>query len=810
MRRRSLPLLLALLFAAPRAQADPTQPFVMYGDESVASTDDARAFFVNPAAVGWRYPSELLLAYADRQQGAGRTTGAATWRRLAFGFTHQSGVDEAYGLGFSLGGERASLGWVTNRRDDLAGPTERDYDSNVGWLSRPSAWLSTGATVAHLFQPDIRGVRLRRDYTLAVGVRPPALSPAMAYENGFRWTLTADASLEEGAPLDETRLKFGTTVEPWNGFAIGLSLDSQRGYQMGFTFRGVNGSAHVTGQVADVHHTPDPEHNYGIYAFSAHEGEDRPMVVPARARRVALVTLQSRLVDEALPGGLMGGGGGTASATYHRQLERALEDPLTRGVFLELGGAGGMAQLEELRPRISKLEQAGKPVVTYLPYGGGRGDLYLASAAARIYASPAAEFMGLGLRTERRYYRKALDRFGIRFDRSSVGEFKSAYRNYSVDSTPPPDTTVIQRMLAQRQELFVNTVSTGRAVAPEKFAHILDGRPHPPIELTRAGLVDSVLWREEALADLGRLTGLGRKPRAVDLRKVTQARVAWRVPTRIAVVYAGGPIVSGRSTRDMLDGGVMGDATIVEQLEQACRAPGVRAVVLRIESPGGSASASYTMDHAVERLRKEFGRPIVVSMGSVAASGGYFMALHADKIFADKNTVTGSIGVVYVKPSLEGAYAKLGVHEDDFERGDYMRGLSYARDWRPRDQAAADSSIRRSYRTFVDRVRDGRKLEPLEANGYAQGRAWMGEDAAERKLIDGIGGLEAAIGEARRLGGVPADEKITLLEFHRPRGSFIERLTSGVVQSQLDDLLRLPEFDEAQARAEDWLEELAE
>jgi protease-4 len=292
--------------------------------------------------------------------------------------------------------------------------------------------------------------------------------------------------------------------------------------------------------------------------------------------------------------------------------------------------------------------------------------------------------------------------------------------------------------------------------------------------------------------------------------KVVQARTAWRVPARVAVVYASGAIVNGRSTRVALDGGVMGDATIVAQLEQACRAPGVRAVVLRIESPGGSASASYTMDHAVERLRRETGKPIVVSMGSVAASGGYFMASHADKIYANKHTVTGSIGVVFVKPSFEGAYAKLGVRQEDFGRGDYMRGLSYARDWRAREQAAADSSIRRTYRTFVDRVSDGRKLESFEAYAYAGGRAWLGEDAAERKLIDGIGGLEAAIGEARRLGGVAAGEKIALIEFRRPRGSFLERLASGLVRSELDGLLRMPDLDAAQARAEDWAEELSE
>jgi len=809
MRRRVLAALLALAsgaLAARPAGADPPPLFNLFGDESVASTDDARAFFVNPAAIGWRYPSELLGAYTGYRDQASRGTGAATWRRLAFGFTYQSQVVESYGLGFSLGNERASVGWVTNQRDDLTGPRERDYDSNVGWLSRPAPAVSLGLNVAHLFQPDVRGERQRRDYTLGLGLRPLAFSRAAAYESGFRFTLTGDFALQERASLDELRARVGVTLEPLNGVLVRFSAGDGSRYQLGVTFRGVNTAAHVAGQdVSDDHSAGS-----ATYGISAHEGEDRPSYAPPGRKRVAVVRVQSPLSDEAIPGGILGGGGGTPSAPLHRQLERALEDPLTRGVFLELGGAAGMAQLEELRPRIVKLQQAGKPVVAYMAYGGGRGDLYLASAAARVYASPAAEFMGLGLRAERRYYRKALERFGIKFDRASIGEFKSAYRNYSVDSTPPADTTVIQRTLTQRQALFTTTVCNGRAIPTERLMPILDGRPYQAAALVRAGVVDSVLWREDALADLGRLAGLGRKPRTVDLARVQPARVAWDVPTRIAVVYAGGPIVNGRSARDALDGGVMGDATLVAQLEQAFKAPGVKAVVLRIESPGGSAPASYLMDHAVERLRRETGKPLVVSMGSVAASGGYFMAVHADKIFADKHTITGSIGVLFVKPSYEGAYAKLNVRQDDFDRGEYMRGLSPARDWRPRDQAAADSSVKRLYRTFVERVRDGRKLEAFEANAYAQGRVWLGEDAAERKLIDGIGGLEAAINEARRLGKITPGEKISLLEFHRPKGSLLERLMSSWMRDELDGMLRLPDFDVAQARADDWVEDLAE
>ncbi len=214
------------------------------------------------------------------------------------------------------------------------------------------------------------------------------------------------------------------------------------------------------------------------------------------------------------------------------------------------------------------------------------------------------------------------------------------------------------------------------------------------------------------------------------------------------------------------------------------------------------------MDHALERLKRETRKPIVVSMASVAASGGYFMSVHADKIYADKHTVTGSIGVLFVKPSFEGLYQKLGVRQQDYDRGDYMRGLSPARDWRAQDQAAADSTIKRLYKIFMDRVHDGRKIDGFEVAAYAQGRPWMGEDAVERKLVDDIGGLDAAIAEARRLGGVPAREKIAFKEFGHPRGGLIGRVVGSWLKSYAAEQLRLRDMTSAQARAEEWLEDL--
>jgi protease-4 len=378
-----------------------------------------------------------------------------------------------------------------------------------------------------------------------------------------------------------------------------------------------------------------------------------------------------------------------------------------------------------------------------------------------------------------------------------------------VDSTPPADTTEIQQLLARQQELFVHAVSDGRRIPPERLLPALDGRDWPAARLARLGVIDSVGWREDALAELGRLTGLGRSPRTVDLRRAPAARRAWALPRRVAVVYAGGDIEVGESGSSLLDGPYMGSDTVIRQLEQAFHARGVRAVVLRVDSPGGSVLASRLIDHAIERLERETGRPLVVSMASVAASGGYMIACHADCIYADRFTHTGSIGVLFLKPSLQGLYAKLHVREDDFERGDYMGGLSYARDWRPQDQASADSVIRRLYHTFVNQVADGRRLQGFEVDAAAQGRVWLGEDALDRHLVDGLGGLDAAIEEARRRGGVPAGEPIGLLEFHHPAPPLLQRLLGRAVREEWEQTVRAAGVSGVRAEEDDAARSLA-
>jgi len=776
----------------------PRLPLTLFGDESVASTDDARAMAFNPAATGRRYPSELLAGFARRDGHHEWNSTLFTSGRLGLYALRQRDTSQTYGASFAFGNEKLSVGlspyWLISGRP----VRERTDDQRIGVLSRPAPWLSAGFTIDHLFQPKFRSERRARTYTLGLGWRPLALLRTQAHALGTRLTLTGDVTIVDDGEWRQARTQVGGEFEPLPGLALNATLADHRNLRIGVTLRGVHLTAHAGSA------SQGDAQLYENYALGYHGGEEPTSFASPGARRVAIVRAGGALADESMGGvSLLGAGSSVAAAPLHRQFQRALEDPLTRGVFLDLRGVEGMAQIEELRPRIQKLRAAGKPVVAYMEYGGGRGDLFLASACDRALATEDASFAALGLRTERRYYRQMLADLGVRVDRSSIGAYKSAYRNLSVDATPPADTLAIQHSLTQLQELFTRAVTTDRRIPPARLAPILDGRAWPAGDLVRAGLLDSVGYREQAMRELGRLTRLGDKPRAVNLARRPAARRAWALPTRIAVVYAGGGIETGRSGSDLLTGPFMGSETLIKELERAFHEPGVKAVVLRVDSPGGSALASNLIDHAVQRLRRETHRPLIVSMAGSAASGGYYISCHADWIVADRFTRTGSIGVLFLKPSLEGFYARHHVREDDFERGSAMAGWSAARDWTPAMQASADSAIAREYRSFVDKVADGRHLTPDEVNTQAQGRVWLGEDAKQRRLVDAIGGLDDALAEARRRGGVPAGEKIRLLELGRPRGSFFERLIGNWLRASMDRDAHLPDFTQAQARALD-------
>jgi protease IV len=738
--------------------------------KSVAAADGAAGFFVNPATGGVRYPSELLLGWSDQRGGGDAYLAAASWEGFGVGIHHQDQGVTAALAGLRAGGAGLRLG-LTHAWLRAPGGS-RATDLALGLSSRPSPWLSLGVRADHLAEPRFQGRRLDRGYTVGIGVRPLALVPAAAFELGPRLALTADLLRREDDPPERSVARFGAECELVDGLALRGQVERGGAWRLGFSLLGLTRGLH-----AQAGWDQHGERRLTGGALSMHGGEDRTVLATAAARRVALVRVAGELGDEEQAGfSPLGGGGGTVVEPIHHELERALEDPLTRGVLLELDGASNMAQLEELRPRIARLRAAGKPVVAWLEEGGGRGDLLLASACDRIVTTPEAAFAALGLRVERRYYRRLLADWGLTIDRSSFGRYKSAYRGFSADSTPPADREAIEHNLDVSQELFVGAVGADRRLERARLLAVLDGRWWPPEDLQRLGVVDSVGYREDALRLLGRLSGLGDEPRACVPEAGVQARRAWTVPRPIAVVYASGAITTGDSGWDLWDGTTLGARTLIGQLESAFEDRGIRAVVLRIESPGGSALASDLIHHATVRLKRQHPKPFIVSMGGVAASGGYHIAVHGDRIFADRFTRTGSIGVVFLKPSVERWLSEHRVRQDAFERGPYMRGASLGRDWDARIQAHADSMVRQSHDRFVTQVALGRRLGRDAVQAAAQGRVWMGDDARARALVDSIGGLAEAVAEARRRAGIAPEEKIGVAAFRRPQAGLMQRL----------------------------------
>jgi protease-4 len=794
--RPSRLVLLALL--VPRAAVGADLPEPWPGGESVAVAEGAVALPTNPAGLALRYPSEVVLAV--RESGA-RTRGWGVFTMAGgFGLAATGGDvgPRSLALGLGGGGRRVRLGASTTWLD---GRGSRAADHQVGLLSRPTPWLSMGAVASHLSEPRFEGARLDRAYTLGLGLRPFALSRVRAAAWGPRLTLAGDVLLGEDDPAERARVRFSAELEPIPGLVLRGSGERD-GYRVGVSLLGLTSGYH--GHAA---FDQGGDRRSSTHAVTLHGGEDRTAFAGPRARRIAQIRVSGRLADESLGGvSIFGGDGTVSSASLHRQLERVLEDPLTRGVLLDLRGVSNMAQLEELRVRIARLRAAGKPVVAFLEYGGGRGDLYLASACDRIVATEEAVFAALGLRAERRYYRALLESWGFKLDRASVGRYKSGFRNFSVDSTPPADREQIEQQLDAHQALFVETVAADRRMDRRRLEGLLDGRWWPAAELARAGLIDSVGYRDDALAMLGRLARLSAKPRKVSLARTEPAKRAWLVPRPVAVVYASGGIETGRDGNDLLNGPYMGSETTADRLERAFRDPEVKAVVLRVESPGGSGLGSNLILHQARLLKRETKKPLIVSMGSVAASGGYYISLAADRMFADRFTRTGSIGVYYVKPSLEGWYEKHRVRQEDFERGPFMGAWSPGLDWTPRWQAAADSVVRFAYDVFKSKLVEGRGLGPEAVEAVSGGRVWMGDEARERRLVDEIGGLQEAVAEARRRAGVPAGERIELAEFRRPRPNLVERL-AGMAAREAFGSLRLPALGTIELRADVGIEE---
>ncbi|MFN7143300.1 MAG: signal peptide peptidase SppA, partial [Myxococcota bacterium] len=472
-------------------------------------------------------------------------------------------------------------------------------------------------------------------------------------------------------------------------------------------------------------------------------------------------------------------------------IRRAAKDDRIQGLYLEVGSIGaGWAATQEIRDAVADFSASGKPCHAYGETFDNKA-YYLASACENVYIAPAGLMLLNGFEVTTEYYAGTLEKIGVKSNFEHVGDYKSAVEPF--ERTGPSEAAALatNEMLDSLYEQLVAGISKGRGMDTEQVRALVNDPPITPEAALAAGLVDGLKYRDEVRE------GIAGEERT-DLADYREASSPLGASRSIAIVHAEGQIISGESGSPVFGGAMVGDRTLAELFEEVREDEDVAAVVLRVNSPGGSGLASDAIWHEIKRTR-EAGKPVVVSMGDYAASGGYYIAAAADAIVAQPGTLTGSIGVFGGKMNLAGLYDKLGITFHTWQRGQLAGMLSSTRDFSDVERAKFRQFLEGFYDVFLTRVADGRGMTKEEVHQVAQGRVWTGAQAKERKLVDELGGVDVAIAKARTLAGVPEDEELGILRLPKRR-TFLDELLEDLSQARAPAEVLVPEVRDAYAR----------
>jgi protease-4 len=451
-----------------------------------------------------------------------------------------------------------------------------------------------------------------------------------------------------------------------------------------------------------------------------------------------------------------------------RALHEAGADPRVVGLIARVGDiAMPIAIAQELRDAVTVFAASGKPAVAYAETFGesanGVVPYLLATGFSEIWLQPSGELGLIGVAAEVTFLRGALDKAGIEPQLDKRYEYKNAADRIMNDGFTEAHRESMDRLAESVWDTVVAAITSSRGITAEALSERVDNAPISPDEALEAGLIDRIGYRDEAYADLRRRVGAEATLRFADRwtpRRPVPKRVVTAVTKRragaVALIEGHGAIVTGRSRRMPFQGPVMGSDTVAAAFRAAREDDRVRAVVFRVDSPGGSAVASDTIWREVV-VTREAGKPVVVSMGTMAGSGGYFVACPADVIVAQPSTLTGSIGVFGGKAVVSQLTERLGFATDAVARGRHARMFSarigFSDDERERLSVWLDAV----YDDFVRKVASGRSMERDAVHQIAKGRVWTGADAAGNGLVDSLGGLRDALRIARERAGLAAD-----------------------------------------------------
>lgn len=478
-----------------------------------------------------------------------------------------------------------------------------------------------------------------------------------------------------------------------------------------------------------------------------------------------------------------------------KEIDKIRKDDEVAGVLLKIEGLGiGWAKLQELRDKIIQLRSEGIEVISYLE-SGGNAEYLLACAADRIVLMPAGLVGLTGLRAEVMFFRGLLDKLDIKADMYAVGKYKSAIEPYMRDSMSEAQRETMNAILDDLYAQQVEMIANGRGEIDAALAAELIGQgPFTAEEAYQAKLVDALQYYDELVQSIeGRaeekievVSEYGKKPAKVPeltgfagFMKLFSMLASSKQPSsgegkpQVALIYATGPIMSDAPTSPFTTGQVMTPGEMAKALREAREDSDIQAVVMRVDSPGGSAIASDAIWREVLLTQRE--KPLIVSMSDVAGSGGYYIAMAAGTIVAEPGTITGSIGVLGGKLNLKGLYNKVGLTKEIITRGQNANLYSDYGDFTPTERERLQKLLETIYQDFVRKAAEGRKKTEAEIHELAQGRIWTGKQAKEIGLVDELGGLDTALAIAKKQIGLDPPDEIDIIILPKPK-TFFETL----------------------------------
>ncbi len=725
-------------------------------------------FIAAPAGGGWlpRFGWGAGLEHVRSPRSGLLPDPGSPWR-----FTIAGSVDLWRGLS-------AGISWHRFADD---GPLDGVSSFDVGLSRRFGNYFATGAVVRNLNRPRVAGELVDRHFAGDVLLRPLGTR---------RLELTAGGHVDSAtiygvSGIASLAISAGVRVHgnvDWRTVAVQQTVGIQ--------------SRDVTER--EVRVTAGVEFSFGAIGLTSHAAMQRT----TQGNSFLGGTLVGRWSDVAAPSVLgppdrierVEISGTLSGRSYAKLIERlvAMEtDRAVRALVVVFDApSGGWASCEELRERLLALRRAGKKVFAYLVSGGTR-DYFVASAADKIYFDPAGALRLLGISGSILYFRGAFDLLGISPEFEKIAEYKSAPEQYTNTGGSEAATTMREELFGSINQHVIAAIAEGRHISVAAVQALIDKGPYSAGDLAKEPrLVDAVALPEKiselVAAEVGGGIGLG----------AAQAETAdlWQAP-QIAVIHIEGDIIDGESQSLPLLGRKMaGGDTIRAAIAAARFDDRIKAIVLRIDSPGGSALASELISREVFATRGV--KPIICSMGDLAASGGYFVAAGCDRIFSSPTTITGSIGIFFGKFEISGLLAKLGISVESVHFGERSEMDSWFRPFTPDERVVLLDKLRDMYGRFVGAVSEGRKMDKTKVDDVGRGHVWTGLQAKERGLVDEFGGLAAAMAMARSTSGLSVSERVQWVHLPVATGGVLRSLlglgTIGVnEQSSLTRLFEL-------------------